>query len=116
MAGVGVVAEGVEDEDVEILEEGDAFGRDVGHVGEVGGVAEAVTGDLVAAVDDGDAKEAGAEEVYGGTGCAGDAVHGDAGAGGVAVFGAEGVVEDALDGVGGGVVGVERERVGDAEA
>ena len=120
VAGVGVVAEGVEDEDVEVLEKGDALGRDVGHVGEVSGIAEAVAGDLVAAVDDGDAEEAGAEEVtakaYGCAGGGGDAVHGDAGAGGVTVLRAEGVIEDALDGVGGGVVGVEGEAVGDVEA
>ena len=40
----------------------------------------------------------------------------DAGAGGVAVDLAEGVFEDALDGVGGGVVGVERELAAVAEA
>ena len=55
VAGVGLVAEGVEDEDVEVLEEREAFGGDVAHVGEVGGGAEAVAGDGVAAVGDGDA-------------------------------------------------------------
>ena len=58
---------------------------------------------------DGDALEAGAEEVDSGAGGGIDAMDLDAGAGGVAIFLAEGVVEDALDGVGGGVVGVEGE-------
>ena len=40
----------------------------------------------------------------------------DAGAGGVAIVRAEGVVEDALDGAGGGVVGVEGEAAGEMEA
>ena len=48
-------------------------------------------------------------------GVGGEAVERDAGAGGVAVLVAEGVLEDALDGVGGGVVGVERQAVGVAE-
>ncbi len=107
VAGVGLAAEGVEDEDVEILEERDADVGDVAHVGEVGGGAEAVAGDLLAAVGDGDALEAGAEELDSGAGGGIDAMDLDAGAGGVAVFLAEGVLEDALDGVGGGVVGVE---------
>ena len=98
VAGVRVAAEGVEDEDVEILEERDADFGDVAHVGEVGGGAEAVAGDLLAAVGDGDALEAGAEEVDAGAGGGVEAMDVDAGAGGVAVFVAEGVVEDALDG------------------
>ena len=68
VAGVRLAAEGVEDEDVEVLEEREALGGDVAHVGEVGGGAEAVAGDVVAAVGDGDALEAGAEEVDGGAG------------------------------------------------
>ena len=107
VAGVGLAAEGVEDEDVEILEEREAFGGDVAHVGEVGGGAEAVAGDGLPAVGDGDALEAGAEELDAGAGVGIEAMELDAGAGGVAVFVAEGVVEDALDGGGGGVVGVE---------
>ena len=43
-------------------------------------------------------------------------MEGDAGAGGVAVDLAEGVFEDALDDVGGGVVGEERKAVGVVEA
>ena len=109
MAGVRVAAKGVEDEDVEVLEERDAVVGDVAHVGEVGGAAEAVAGDLLAAVSDGDAVEAGAEELDACAGCGIDAMDLNAGAGGVAVFVAEGVLEDALDGVGGGVVGVDGE-------
>ena len=85
---------------------------DVAHVGEVGGGAEAVAGDGLAAVGDGDALEVGAEEVDGGAGGGGEAVDLDAGAGGVAFLLAEGVVEDALDGGGGVVVGVEGEVCG----
>ena len=117
VAGVRLAAEGVKDEDVEVLEEREAFGGDVAEVGEVGCGAEAVAGDLVVAVGDRDAEEVGSEEDDFGSGRGGDAVDGDAGAGGVAVgAGAEGVVEDALDGGGGGLVGVEREAVGVVEA
>ena len=116
VAGVGVAAEGVEDEDVEVLEEGEAFGREVAHVGEVGGGAEAVSGNLLPAVEDGNALEGGAEERCGGAGGGVDAMEVDAGAGGVAVFGAEGVVEDALDGLRGVLVGVDGDAAGDAKA
>ena len=109
VAGVGVAAEGVEDEDVEVLEERDAVFGDVAHVGEVGGGAEAVAGDLLAAVGEGDALEGGSEEVDGGAGGGVDAVDLYAGAGGVAFLLAEGVLEDAFDGGGGGVVGVDGE-------
>ena len=68
VAGVRGGAEGVEDEDVEVLEEGEGFVGDIAHVREVGGGAEAVAGDTLAAVDDGDALEGCAEE---GHGCAG---------------------------------------------
>ena len=61
--GWGVAAEGVEDEDVEILKEREALFGDVAHVGEVGGAAEAVACDLLEAVGDGDAVEVGSEEV-----------------------------------------------------
>jgi hypothetical protein len=57
VGGVGLAAEGVEDEEVEIGEEGKALGGDVVEVGEVGGGAEAVAGDGVAAMGDGDAEE-----------------------------------------------------------
>ena len=63
VGGVGLAAEGVEDEDVEIGEQGKALGGDVAEVGEVGGGAEAVAGDGVAAMGDGDAEEVRAEEV-----------------------------------------------------
>ena len=108
VGGVGIVAEGVEDEDVEILKLRDAGVGDGAHVGEVGGGAEAVAADGEITVVDGDAAEGGSEE--------GDlffrrreAMELDAGDGGAAAGRAEGVVEDALDGCGGGFVGEERE-------
>ena len=63
VAGMRIAAEGVEDEDVEILEEGNALGGDVAHVSEIGCAAEAVAGDLLATVSDGDSSEAGSEEI-----------------------------------------------------
>ena len=63
----------------------------------------------MAAVGDGDALKVGAEEIEAGTGRGVDAVKLDAGAGGVTVGLAEGVLEDALDDVGGFVVGVDGE-------
>jgi hypothetical protein len=113
---VGLAAEGVEDEDIETLEQGEAFVGDVGHVGEVGGGAEAVAGDGVAAVRDGHTEEGGAEEGDGDAGGGGEAVEFYSGAGGVAIDFAEGVLEDALDDVGGGVVGVEGKAAGGFEA
>jgi len=107
VAEVRIATQGVEDEDVEVLQERDAFFGDVVHVCEVSSGAEAIAGDLLTAVCDGDAAEAGSEEVEAGAGGGVDAVDFDAGAGGVAVFGAEGVVEDTLDGGGGVVVGVD---------
>jgi len=67
-------------------------------------------------VDDGDAEEGGSEEVDACSGGGVEAVKVDLGAGGVAVFLAEGVGEDALDGAGGGVVGVDGEVAFNAEA
>ena len=61
---------------------------------------------------DGDAQELRAEEDDLRAGGGGDAMQGDARAGGIAVLGAEGVVEDALDGEGGLLVGVEGKVVG----
>ena len=55
----------------------------------------------------GNAQEAGAEEIDLGAGRGRQAVQVDTRAGGIAFVGAEGVVEDALDGRGGGLVGVE---------
>ena len=50
-------------------EEGRLLGGDVAEVGEVGGGAETVAGDGLAAMGDGDALEAGTEEVYFRAGC-----------------------------------------------
>jgi hypothetical protein len=115
VTGMRLGTERVEDEDVEILEVGEGLGRDVGHVGEVGGAAEAVAGDDFAAMNDGDALEDGPEEGDFGAGAFGERMKGDAGAGCVTVFGAEGVVEDAAeDGFGVGI-GVEGNAGGGAE-
>ena len=59
---------------------------DVAHVGEVGRAAEAVAGDLLTSVGDGDALEAGSEEVNASAGGGIDAMDLDARAGGVAVL------------------------------
>lgn len=116
VAEMRVATEGVEDEDIKVLEEGDALVGDVAHVSEIGGAAEPVACDLLAAVGDGDALEAGAEEVETGTGRGFDPVKLDASAGGIAVLGAKGVFEDALEGLRGGVVGVDREIAFDVKA
>jgi len=79
---VGLGAQGVENEEVEAGEQGNALRVEVAEVGEVGGGAEAEAGDGLAAVGDGDAQEARAEEDDLGAGCGGDAMQGDAGAGG----------------------------------
>ncbi len=115
VAGVGLAAEGVEDEDVEVLEEGDGCGGEVGEVGEVGGGAEAEAGDGLATVGDGDALEGGAEERNRARGGRED-VDVDAGGGGVTIDVAEGVGEDAAEDFGGGLVGVEGDAGGGAEA
>jgi len=117
VGGVGLTAESVEDENVEVGEQREALGGDVVEIGEVGCGAEAVAGDGLAAVGDGDTLEAGAEQGYFCAWRGREPVQGDAGAGGVAIVLTEGVVEDALDGGCGGVVGVEGEgfRVMEAE-
>ena len=63
VGGVRLAAQGVEDEDVEVLRAAGRSRGDVAEVGEVGGGAEAVAGDGLAAVGDGDALEAGSEEI-----------------------------------------------------
>ena len=57
--GVLLAAEGIKDEEVEVLEEREALFGDLAHVGEVGGGAEAVAGDALLAVLDGDAAGSG---------------------------------------------------------
>src|SRR6185437_13171311 len=85
VAGVRLAAQRVEDEDVQAFEQRMALGRDVAHVGEVGGGAEAVAGDGVAAVGDGDADKARTEEGYLDARLGRQAMKCHAGAGGVAV-------------------------------
>lgn len=113
---VGVAAECIENEDVEVLKERETFVGDVAHVGEVGNRAEAVAGDLLVAVNDGDASEAGPEKINARTGGGVEATDFDAGAGGIAVFGAEGVGKDALHGAGSGIIGVDGEVAVGVEA
>ena len=100
VGGVGLVAEGIEDEDVESFEEGPAFVGDLTDIGAVGEVADAEAEDVESAVfepdrDDfltedserdggGDAFEAELGEVTGGDG--------------LGAF-VEGVAEDAFDGL-----------------
>ena len=67
-------------------------------------------------VNNGDALEAGAEELKAGAGCGVEAMQLHARAGGVAIFRAEGVLEDTLQGVRGGRVGEDRNAVGEPEA
>ncbi len=117
--GVGWVrlaTQSVQDEQIEILEERDALFGDGAGVGKVGGGSEAEGADVLAAVQDGDATEAGAEEIDAGPWGLVEAVHLDAGAGGVAIGRIEGIGEDALDGGCGGVVGVEGQSPVGAEA
>jgi len=116
MTGVRIATERVENEDVEILKEGQALGGDVAHVGEVGGCAESISGDLLLSVEDRDAAEAGSEELCSGTGGRVDAVKLHTGAGGVAIFPAKGVLEDALDGSSGLIIGVKRKAAGHTKA
>ena len=115
VAGVGLAAESVEDEEIESLEERNGFRWEIAEVGEVGGCAETIAGDGLAAVDDGDAEEVCAEEGGDRAGGVGQLVDGDAGAGGVAVLGAEGVAEDAAEGGGGGGVSEEGDFSAEAE-
>src|SRR5271163_3157895 len=108
MAGVGIVPESVENEDVEISQQRQALGRDVAHVGEVGGAAEAVAGDLLAAVGYGDATKTGVKEVEARSGRQIDAMDFHLCAGGITVFLAKGVLEDALEVPCRFIVGVDR--------
>ena len=107
VAGVRIAPERVEDEDVEVLKQGQTYIGDVAHVGEVGSAAEAIAGDLLAPVGYGDAAKTGSKKVDPGSGGGVDAVNFDARAGWVAVLFAEGVLEDALDALCGCVVGVD---------
>jgi len=57
--GVGDVAEGVEDEVVEVAEERTGGVGEMGEVGEIGGAADAEAEDACVAVDEGDGDEVG---------------------------------------------------------
>ena len=63
MAEVRFVAKRVEDEDVQVLEERQAFIGNIAHVGEIGSVAETVTGNLLATVGDGDLPKLCSEDI-----------------------------------------------------
>lgn len=107
MTGMRLASKRVEDENIEILEQGDAFGRDVAHVGEIGGGTEAIAGDRLIPVGDGDSLEAGAKQVETGARSLIDAMKLNTGAGGITILGTEGVVEDAFDGTCRLIVGIE---------
>jgi len=107
VAGVRIAPQRIEDEDVQVLKQGEAFLGDIAHVRKIGGTAEAIAGDLLTAVQDRDTAKAGSEEIEPGSGRRVEAVDLYAGAGRIAVFGAEGVVEDAFNGFGGVVIRVD---------
>src|SRR5271155_2572668 len=109
MARGGVVAQRIQNEHVEILQKREANVWNVAHVRDVGGVAEAIAGDLLPSVGYGDSAKACAEEIDSGSRSGVDAMDENAGAGGVAVFLAKGVFEDAFDVACGCVVGVDRQ-------
>jgi hypothetical protein len=104
---VRFAAQSIQDEYVEVLQQWKANLGDVAHIGEIGGVAEAVACDLLPAMGYRDAAEAGSEEIESCPRGGVDAMDMDACAGWVAVRFAEGVVEDAFDVVCGFVVGVD---------
>src|SRR5258705_1509045 len=116
VTGVRIATQGIDDEYIEILQEGNTDLGDVAHVGEVGGAAEAIAGDLLASVGYGDSLEAGAEQLDSSSGREIDAMDLHARAGGVAVFLAKGVFEDAFDVVCGFLIRVDRQEVVATEA
>src|ERR1700690_625457 len=63
MTRVRIVAKGVKNQDVEILKERQADVGNVAHIGEIGGAAEAVAGDLLPPVSNWDAAKARTEEL-----------------------------------------------------
>jgi hypothetical protein len=109
MTGVRVAPERVEDQYVEALKQGEAYVRNIAHVGQVGCAAEAIACDLLASVGYGDAAKACAEQVHSGSWSGIDAVNFDPRAGGVAVLFAKGVLEDTFDTCRRRVVGVDRQ-------
>lgn len=107
VTGMGLATESVEDEDVEVLKKRETLRGDVAHIREVGGGAEAQASDLLMAMHDRDATKTGAEEVDPGARGRIEPVDLNASGGRVAIFCAEGVVEDALDGGGSFVIGID---------
>src|SRR5208283_4504177 len=65
MAGVGLRTQGVDDEHVEIFEQGKAGLGDAAHVGEVGGGAEAEGGNRKTAMENGHTLKAHASDIGG---------------------------------------------------
>jgi len=109
MAGVRVMPQRVDDQHVEVLQQRQAYFWNVAHVGEIGGGAEAIAGDLQPSMGHRNPLEAGAEQFDASSRSWIDAVNLDAGAGGIAVFFAEGVLEDAFDIGRGDLIGVDRQ-------
>src|SRR5260370_32313560 len=93
------------------MRERDGGLRGGANVGEVGGGAEAIAGDLLRPVGDGDSVEAGAKQLDSSAGGGIDAMNLDARAGRVAVFLAKGVFEDTFDAVCSFLIGVDRQVV-----
>ena len=109
-------AKRVQDQQIEIAEQGLRRGRDIAHVREIGGAAEAVAGDLLASMDHGNALEARAEEIEARARRCVKAMQRDTRAGGVAIFRAEGVLEDAFERVCSRRVGKDGDALWQAEA
>ncbi len=110
MAGMGFGTESVEDEDIEIAEQGQARFGNAAHIGEIGGRSETEARNLKLAMLNGDALEAGAGDFY----ALGifKRTQLDAGAGGIGGSGGEGVIEDTAEDGRGGLVGIEGQVVG----
>ena len=105
VAGVGAFAKGVDDDDLDALEQREAGVGDGVHVGEIGGVADAISSGFHGAVKQGNALKFCSEDLDGV--CAVEPVQLDAGAEFVLrVFG-KGVGEDGFEDLRGGVVGIE---------
>lgn len=100
VAGMRLPAESIQNQDIQILEQGNALGWNIAHVREVSGRPKAVSGDCLRAMLYGDALKAGSEEI--GPGSRRRLVQrmdGDASSRRVAIVLPEGVIEDSPQGV-----------------
>ena len=113
---VRLTAQSIEDEEIQIFQQGITLLRDVTHVGKVRCGAKAVAGDRMTSMRDGDAKERSSKELDRCVLAGGNTIHVDTGAGGITINRAEGVVEDSLDDLCGCVVSVESDPFRTSEA